>query len=58
MFEGAFLDILKVYDKVWHEGIIFSLKQNDISGKLLNLLSDFLRNRQQRVVLKNHMKYI
>ena len=58
MFEGAFLDILKVFDKVWHERIIFSLKQNAISGKLLNLLSDFLRNRQQRVVLKNHMKYM
>ena len=28
----------KVIDKVWHEGIIFKLKQNGISGSLLNLL--------------------
>ena len=40
-------------DKVWHEGIIFKLKQNGISGELLNLLCDFLRNRKQRVVLKD-----
>ena len=30
--------ISKAFDKVWHEDIIFKLKQNDISGELLNLL--------------------
>ena len=30
---------------------IFKLKQNGISGKSLNLLCDFLRNRKQRVLL-------
>ena len=47
----VFLDISKAFDKVWHDGIIFKLKQNGISGNLLNLLSNFLRNRKQRVVL-------
>ena len=28
----VFLDISKAFDKVWHYGIIFKLKQNDISG--------------------------
>ena len=46
-----FLDISKAFDKVWHDGLIFKLKQNGISGNLLNLLSNFLRNRKQRVVL-------
>ena len=35
---GVFLDILKAFDKVWHETLIFKLKQNGISGNLLNLL--------------------
>ena len=48
---GVFLDIFKALDKVWHEGLIFKLKQNGISGKLLNLIKDFLKNRKQRVVL-------
>ena len=30
---------------------IFKLRQNGISGDLLNILSDFLSNRKQRVVL-------
>ena len=48
---SVFLDISKAFDKVWHDGLIFKLKQNGISGNLLNLLSSFLRNRKQRVVL-------
>ena len=46
------LDISKAFDKrLWHDDIIFKLKQNDISGNLLNLLSNFLRNGKQRVAL-------
>ena len=45
------LDISKAFDKVCHEGIIFKLKQNGIWDDLLNILSDFLRNRKQRVTL-------
>ena len=33
---SVFLDISKAFDKVWHDGIIFKLKQNGISGNLLN----------------------
>ena len=38
---GAFLDISKAFDKVWHDGIIFQLIQNGISGNLRKLLRDF-----------------
>ena len=48
---SVFLDISKAFDKVWHQGIIFKLRQNGILGDLLNILSDFLSNRKQRVVL-------
>ena len=46
-----FHDILKIFDKVWHDGIIFKLTQNSISGNLLNHLCDFLNERKQQVVL-------
>ena len=48
---GVFLDISKAFDKVWHEGLLFKLKQNGISGNLLNVITDFLYQRKQRVVL-------
>ena len=48
---GVFLDISKAFDKVWHDGLIYKLKQNGIKDKLLCLLIDFLKNRQQKVVL-------
>ena len=48
---GVFLDILKAFDKVWHQGLHYKLRQNGISGELLNILTDFLDNRTQRVIL-------
>ena len=53
--KGVFLDISKAFDKVWHEGLIFKLKQNGICGNLINLLCDFLRNRKQRVLLNGQV---
>ena len=51
----VFLDISKTFDNVWHEGLIFKLKQNGISANLLNLLCGFLRNRKQRVLLNGQV---
>ena len=48
---GLFLDISKAFDKVWHAGLIYKLRQNGICGDLINILNDFLTNRKQRVVL-------
>ena len=48
---AVFLDISKAFDKVWHEGLIFKLKQNGISGKLLKFFESYLYNRKQRVMI-------
>ena len=37
------------FDKVWHEGLIFKLKQNGIRGDLLNFFISYLSDRHQRV---------
>ena len=37
-----------MFDKVWHQGVIFKLEQNRISGNLLKSLEDFLANRYYR----------
>ena len=48
----VFLDILKAFNKVWHNGIIFKLTQNGILGNLFNILHDILSERRQSVVFK------
>ena len=45
-----FLDISKVFDKVWHDVLIFKLRQNGICGEIINVLEDFLSDRKQSVV--------
>ena len=48
---AIFLDISKAFDNVWHKVIIHKLRQYGFTGNLLILLTDFLSNRKQRIVL-------
>jgi len=46
-----FLDISKAFDRVYHAGLLFKLKQMGIEGNLLAWIRSYLSNRKQRVVL-------
>ena len=48
---AVFLDISKAFDKVWHGGLIFKLKQNVVSGNLIKFFQNYLDNRNQPVIL-------
>ena len=48
---AVFLDQSKAFDRVWIVGLLYKLECNGISRKLLNLLHNFLTDRQQRLVL-------
>ena len=48
---AVFLDISKAFDKVWHEGLIYKLKCNGISGMLLTFFENYLSQQCQCVVL-------
>ena len=48
---GVFLDMSKAFDKVWHERLIYKLRQVAISGEDLALINSFLNNRFQHVTL-------
>ena len=48
---SIFLDISKAFDKVWHRGLIFKLRQNGVDGPLITFFENYLSNRKQRVVL-------
>ena len=55
---AIFLDISKAFDKVWHEGIIFKLKCNGISGNVLKFFENYLTNRYQRLILNGKLERV
>ena len=48
---GVFLDISKAFDRVCHDGLLFKLKENGVSGNSLQLVTSFLSGRFQTVLL-------
>ena len=44
------LDISKVFDRVWHAGLLHICKSDGISSQIFGLISSFLSNRRLRVV--------
>ena len=48
---GVFLDISKAFDKVWHYVLVYKVKQNGVADDLLDTLTNFLKERKQRVIL-------
>ena len=45
-----FCDISKAFDKVWHDGLLFKLKEYGITNNLLSWFKSYLSNRKQRVI--------
>ena len=48
----VFCDINKVFDRVWHKGLLHKLENIDCTGKLLEWFKSYLCERKQRVVIK------
>ena len=49
--KSCFRGISKALDKVWHERLLYKLNQNGTTGNLVNIITDFLILRKQRVAL-------
>ena len=45
------MDISRAFDRVWHEGLIFKLRQIGIEGSAIKIIQSFLENREQRVAI-------
>ena len=48
---AVFLDISRAFDRVWHDGLIYKLKMKGIGGDMINILTSFLSDREQRVTI-------
>ena len=47
---GVSLDISKAFDSVWHDGLLFRLRQNGVIGNWFQLIKSFLSGRFRRVL--------
>ena len=47
----VFLDLSKAFDRVWHDALLYKLKNNGIDGNIFKLIESILNNKCQRVVL-------
>ena len=50
---AAFLDVVKAFDNVWHNGLRFKIFQLDLPTKMTRWLSDFLVGRLIQVNVNN-----
>ena len=49
-----FCDVSKVFDKVWHKGLLFKLKLTGINKQLISWIEIYLSDRQQKVVSEGY----
>ena len=46
-----FCDISKAFDRVWHRGLLYKLKNYGINGNLLMCFEDYLNDRNQKILI-------
>ena len=49
----CFVDFKKAYDSVWHKGLFFKMRKNNLSGKLLDLIIDIYKKTKCSVKVKD-----
>lgn len=52
---GVFLDIEKAFDRVWHEGLLYKLKDTDAPSAYIHLLKSFLEDRRFSVAVEDQV---
>ena len=52
---AVFFDISKIFDRVWHKGLLYKVKCMGIDGNFQKLVKSFLSNRCQDVVLNGEV---
>ena len=54
-FDCIYLDFAKTFDRVAHQRLLTKLYNIGIRGNLINWIRDFLKGREQRVVVNNEL---
>lgn len=54
---AVFFDTSKAFDRVWHKGLLFKIKQAEVDEKLPVWFSSYLTGREQRVMKLSGLSY-
>ena len=44
---AVFLDLWKAFDRVWHDGLLYKVEVDGISGNILQLLQNFYKTENR-----------
>ena len=55
LFDCSYVDFAKAFDRVSHQRLLTKLYNIGIRGNLMNWIKDFLKGREQRVVVNNEL---
>ena len=50
---SCFVDLRRAFDTVWHEGILYKLRENNVGLKLFNIIKDMYRWSESSVKIEN-----
>ncbi|KAK9881891.1 hypothetical protein WA026_018088 [Henosepilachna vigintioctopunctata] len=50
---AIFLDIEKAFDRVWHQGLIYKMKEKQFPRKITNIIMSYLEDRKYEVKIGN-----
>ena len=48
---AVFFDLTKAFDRVWHEGLLFTFRCYGVNGNIFTFIENYLADRKQRVIL-------
>ena len=49
---GVFLEIYKAFEKVWHDSLIYKLRDNGVTDKVLNIFNGLFEGKKTKISLK------
>lgn len=52
---AIFLDVEKAFDKVWHEGLLYKMRQSGINDGMTRLIQSYLENRKFQTKIDDHI---
>ena len=55
---AVMIDLQRAFDRVWHDGLLYTIKKLGLEGNIFNFIWDFLRNRTIQVCVGSELSSV